>query len=86
MCSFTQCSLYAYSDPRMTAMQILSRAASERISIGSEITLCVIAVNGTSVRLGVEAPRDISVHRDEIYTRIRDRNAGRLASGELAKD
>ncbi|MBW3503199.1 carbon storage regulator CsrA [Pseudomonas sp. NKUCC02_KPG] len=67
-------------------MQILSRAASERISIGSEITLCVIAVNGTSVRLGVEAPRDISVHRDEIYKRIRDRNTGRLASGELAKD
>ena len=67
-------------------MQILSRAAGERISIGSEITLCVIAVNGTSVRLGVEALRDISVHRDEIYKRIRDRTAGRLASGELAKD
>ena len=67
-------------------MQILSRAASERISIGSEITLSVIAVNGTSVRLGVEAPRDISVHRDEIYKRIKDGNAGHLAGGALAKD
>ena len=67
-------------------MQILTRAAGERISIGSEITLSVIAVNGTNVRLGVEAPKDISVQRAEIYNRIKDGNAGHLAGGALAKD
>ncbi len=67
-------------------MQILTRAAGERISIGSEITLSVIAVSGTNVRLGVEAPKAISVHRAEIYKRIKDGNAGHLAGGALAKD
>ena len=67
-------------------MQILSRAAGERISIGPDITLCVITVNGNNVRLGFEAPKYISVHRSEIYERIKDRSPRRLADGPLAKD
>ena len=40
-------------------MQILSRAAGERISIGQDITLYIVAINGNNVRLGIEAPRDL---------------------------
>ncbi len=64
-------------------MQILSRNAGERISIGQDITLYIIAVNGNNVRLGIEAPRHISVHRSEIYERIKNQLVGRLAIGPL---
>ena len=64
-------------------MQILSRNAGERISIGQDITLYIIAVNGNNVRLGIEAPRHISVHRSEIYERITNQLVGRLAIGPL---
>ena len=64
-------------------MQILSRAAGERISIGQDIALYIVAVNGNNVRLGIEAPRHISVHRAEIYERIKKQLAGRLAIGPL---
>lgn len=58
-------------------MQILSRAAGRRISIGQDITLYIVAINGNNVRLGIEAPRHISVHRAEIYERIKKQLAGR---------
>ena len=64
-------------------MQILSRNAGERISIGQDITLYIIAVNGNNVRLGIEAPRHISVHRSEIYERIKNQLVGLLAIGPL---
>ena len=67
-------------------MQILNRAAGECISIGSEVTLCVVAVNGKSVRLGFEAPKRIIIHRSEIYEQIKDQKAGHLAGGPRAKD
>ena len=67
-------------------MQILNRAAGERISIGSEITLCVVAVNGNNVRLGFEAPKHIIIHRSEIHERIKDQKTGHLAGGAHAKD
>lgn len=66
-------------------MQILSCAAGERISIGQDIYVCIIAVNSNSIRLGVEAPKHVSVHRSEIYERIKSQRAGRLVIGPLAK-
>ena len=66
-------------------MQILSRAAGERFSIGQDITLCVIAVNGNNVRLGIEAPKHVSVHRTEIYERIKSQFVGRLAVAPVDK-
>ena len=51
-------------------MLVLSRNVGEKISIGDTISLSVVAINGNNVRFGVEAPRDISVHRAEIYERI----------------
>lgn len=51
-------------------MLVLSRNVGEKISIGDTISLSVVAINGNNVRFGIEAPRDISVHRAEIYERI----------------
>ncbi|WP_433739357.1 carbon storage regulator CsrA [Pseudomonas putida] len=51
-------------------MLVLSRVVGELISIGDNISIRVIAIDGNSVRFGVEAPRSINVHRSEIYERI----------------
>lgn len=51
-------------------MLILTRKAGETITIGEKIRVRVLAVKGTQVRLGIEAPSEISVHREEIYQRL----------------
>ncbi|MEO6678002.1 MAG: carbon storage regulator CsrA [Pseudomonas sp.] len=51
-------------------MLVLSRVVGELISIGDDISVRILAVNGTSVRFGVEAPQDVNVHRAEVYERI----------------
>lgn len=66
-------------------MQILNHAIGERFSIGEDITLFIISVSGNNVRLGIEAPRHISVHRSEIYARIKNQLAGHLTIGPLSK-
>jgi carbon storage regulator len=52
-------------------MLVLSRVVGELISIGDDISIRVVAVNGNNVRFGVEAPRDVNVHRSEVYERIK---------------
>ena len=51
-------------------MLVLSRRMGETLVIGDNIRLTVLGVSGGQVRLGIEAPRDISVHREEIYQKI----------------
>jgi len=51
-------------------MLILTRRIGESIIIGDNIVINVLGVRGLQVRLGIEAPRDVSVHREEIYQRI----------------
>ncbi|MGF0242436.1 carbon storage regulator CsrA [Rhodococcus sp. IEGM1300] len=56
-------------------MLVLSRVVGELISIGDTISVRVLAVNGGSVRIGVEAPQNVNVHRAEVYERIQVRKA-----------
>jgi len=54
-------------------MLILSRKSGQSILIGDDIKIRIIEVKGNQVRIGVEAPRNISVHREEIYKIIQDK-------------
>lgn len=51
-------------------MLVLSRKKDEKIVIGDQITLMVIDIRGDKVRLGIEAPKDVAVHRQEVYKAI----------------
>jgi carbon storage regulator len=55
-------------------MLILTRRVGETLMIGDEVTVTVLGVKGNQVRIGVNAPRDVSVHREEIYDRIKREN------------
>ncbi|HKV96317.1 MAG TPA: carbon storage regulator CsrA [Gammaproteobacteria bacterium] len=52
-------------------MLILTRRVGETIMIGDNVTITVLGVKGNQVRIGVNAPKDIAVHREEIYERIK---------------
>jgi carbon storage regulator len=55
-------------------MLVITRKPGERITIGDNVVVTVIEVRGSLVKLGVEAPKCISIHRQEIYDRIREQN------------
>ena len=52
-------------------MLILTRRVGETVMIGDEVTVTVLGVKGNQVRIGVNAPKTVSVHREEIFQRIR---------------
>lgn len=52
-------------------MLVLSRKKDEKIIIGDNITVMVIEIRGDKVRLGIDAPKEVSVHRQEVYEAIR---------------
>ena len=62
-------------------MLVLTRKAGESIVIGSEIRVTILELQGRQVRLGIEAPSEISIHRGEVYERIREENE-RAAEGD----
>jgi len=49
---------------------ILTRKIGESLMIGSEVTVTVMAVKGNQVRIGINAPKDVAVHREEVYERV----------------
>lgn len=55
-------------------MLVLTRKVSQSIKIGDNIEVVVLEVRGEQVRLGIRAPRDVAVHREEVYSQIEDQN------------
>jgi carbon storage regulator len=59
----------------LQTMLILTRRVGETLMIGDDVTVTVLGVKGNQVRIGVNAPRDVPVHREEIYERIKREQA-----------
>lgn len=62
-------------------MLILTRNISQKIKIGDEVTVTVLGVQGSQVRLGINAPKEVAVHRQEIFDRIQREKSGKEADG-----
>lgn len=65
-------------------MLILTRRVGETFIIGDDITITVCSVRNGQVRIGIEAPRDVSIHRKEVYERIQREGEGPSSSTEEA--
>jgi carbon storage regulator len=61
-------------------MLILTRRMGEALMIGDNVTVTVLGIKGNQVRIGVLAPKDVSVHREEIYARIRNEKENGVAT------
>ena len=67
-------------------MLILTRRVGETLMIGDEVSVTVLGVKGNQVRLGVNAPKDIAVHREEIYQRIQHERTVQSQMQHLEQD
>jgi len=57
-------------------MLVLTRRIGETLVIGDDVKVVVLGVKGNQVRLGIKAPKDVEVHREEIYKRIQQKDSG----------
>jgi carbon storage regulator len=60
-------------------MLVLSRRLDETLIIGDDIKITVLGISGNQVRLGIAAPKEVSVHREEVYLRIKQETAAQPA-------
>jgi len=67
-----------------SAMLILTRKSGEKIAIGDDIVINFLEIKGTQVKVGVEAPRHVTIHRQEVYERVKEEN--KAASSMSATD
>lgn len=56
-------------------MLILTRRVGETLMVGDDVTITVLKVNGSQIRIGIEAPSDVAVHREEVYMRTQQNKA-----------
>jgi carbon storage regulator len=57
-------------------MLILTRRVTESLMIGNEVTVTILGIKGNQVRVGVQAPKELAVHREEVFYRIREEEGG----------
>ena len=61
-------------------MLILTRRVGETLMIGDDVTVTVLGVKGNQTRIGINAPKDVAVHREEIYERIQAQGNGEVVA------
>jgi carbon storage regulator len=68
-------------------MLILTRKLGEKINIGDDITVTLLEIKGAQVKLGIQAPKSIGIHRNEIYEKIREENlrSSNITDSDLSK-
>jgi len=54
------------------SMLILTRKVNESLRVGDDVTITVLGIKGSQIRIGINAPRDVGVHRQEVYERIQN--------------
>jgi carbon storage regulator len=67
-------------------MLVLTRRVGEGITIGTNIRVVVVEMKGGQVRLGIEAPADVPIHRDEIYAKVREENKKAAAADAIPEE
>ena len=67
-------------------MLVLTRRVGESIVIGNDVTVTVLEVRGDQIRIGIDAPKTVPIHREEVYVQVQQENRGAVASASQAAD
>lgn len=67
-------------------MLILTRRVGESLMIGDEVNVTVLGIRGNQVRIGVNAPKEVAVHREEIYDRIQQEKTGEPGQDDYSEE